>query len=117
MPDETTKDQSTDESQYVEVSIPNFYVNRVRVQSSYLEIVMLLLEKLDQESMTIKARVVMAPAHAKLLAAALSAQVKNWEEKFGEIVLPPKSTPTEATAASSSEPAPQPEQSPNVAAE
>jgi uncharacterized protein DUF3467 len=119
MPDKSEEEKQTAELpqfQLVEVPFPNFYVNNVTVSSNVMDFSFTLMERLDTQNATIKARVVMTPLHAKMLLVTLQQNLEKWEAQHGEIALPPRRAVTESTA-SSTAPAQQPSLSPPVASE
>jgi hypothetical protein len=69
------------------------YTNHIQTTFSPLDVALILAEVVASEKGTwlieTKARVLMAPAEAKILKALLTNLIKAYEEKFGEIVLPP----------------------------
>jgi hypothetical protein len=98
--------------QYIDLLFPTFYTNSVSLGSGPFDFSMLVMERLDETTCTVRARVVMTPAHAKLLLAALVEQVAKHEIRYGTIQLP-----TPIAKASSTEPEPPPSQSPNASEE
>ena len=113
MPDDKSGEKKEElQGGFVEsVPFPTFYTNNIQINHSLFDFSFLVMDRLDQETFTIRARVLMSPIHAKALLNALQAQVSKYENVFGELKLPKKS---EATAAAT-EPAPQPPQSPDDA--
>lgn len=95
------------EQQIVEVPFPNFYVNNVTISSNALDFAFTLMERLDEQNMTIKARMVMTPLHTKMFLSVLQSQMVKWEALNGEIKLPPRKAVTQRTDDSSNEPAQQ----------
>lgn len=70
------------------------YSNQAAVRHSNLEFILDFLRRVpEKERPLLVARVVVSPQHAKIFAQALSAQVRAYEEKFGEIKLPEISGP------------------------
>ena len=81
-------DPTKKETGFVEVPFPNFYTNTISIGNNFMEFSFSFLERLDLENVTIKARAVMTPAHAKLLLRALQARVDKFEQMYGEIRIP-----------------------------
>ena len=82
---------------FTSVKSPDFrsvYCNNAMFQSGVFELAITFGEimEVDQEAKTAtveqKVRVVMAPLHGKLLAAALMQQLKAYEATFGELKIP-----------------------------
>ena|SRR6185369_616594 len=78
----------TENIEYVEVPFPTFYTNSISVNSSPLDFGLLIMERLDANNATIRARIVMTSAHAKMLLVALAQQIDKHEELFGPILIP-----------------------------
>ncbi len=97
------KEQATPVFEYVEVSFPTYYTNSVKFSGGLGEIHMLLMERLDDRNITVRARIVTSPHHAKLMAIALAQQIDKYERRFGEIQL---------SALNSDEPSSEPEPQP-----
>jgi hypothetical protein len=107
-----------EEIDIVDVPFPNFYVNNVTINSSFLDFAFTLMERLDAKNQTIKARVVMAPISAKLFLESLINQMAQWEAKFGVLRVPEAALKArKSTSDSSSEPEQPPSQSPNAPSE
>ena len=98
--------QERDAGQYVDYQFPTFYTNTVSIMHTSLDFSLLIGDRLTPEAVTLRARIVMTPAHAKMLVKALVRQIDAYESRFGEIHLPVlRDAPTPE---SSSEPAQQP---------
>jgi hypothetical protein len=93
------------ELDFVELPFQNFYTNAVKISSSPFDVALIVMERIDTKNATVKARIVMTPLHAKLLAEALADHVQQWEAKHGEIQIPLR---RDDAATSASEPEPQP---------
>lgn len=91
------------EIEFVELPFPNFYTNTIKVSSTMFDVSILIMERIDPTTATMKARVVMTPMHAKMLAEALSEHLAKWEANNGEIQMPALREVTSPT-----EPEPQP---------
>jgi hypothetical protein len=91
---------------FVEIPFPNVYTNQINVQFSNIDVALVAIERIDKTSATIKARIVMTHAHAKLLRDRLSQQIETHEAKWGEIV--PLLESASRADSSSTEPEPQP---------
>ena len=82
------------------VSTPTQYSNNVQILLSSwdftLELSQLILGAPEQEnqqpsiSMGAAQRIIMSPQHAKAFSMILQQNVRQWEEQFGEIQLPPQ---------------------------
>jgi hypothetical protein len=92
------------EIEFVELPFPNLYSNAMKISSSPFDISVLIMERIEPKTATVKARVVMSPLHAKMLLEALAEHLGKWEETHGEIGMPPLREVTP----SPTEPEPQP---------
>jgi hypothetical protein len=106
MPEEKNVDDQPGDEGFVEFPFPTYYTNAINIASNYLDFQFLVQDRLNSQQATIRARIVMTPAHAKLLLAALGGQVQRYEERWGEIRLP--TIEEISRLGSSSEPEPQP---------
>jgi hypothetical protein len=100
MPENETETRSSQLPEFVEVPFPNFYTNGINIQFSNFEVVLFATERLDRTTATIKARIVMTHAHAKLLHQKLGEQIAKHEEIWGEIMIPirdPKESDSSST--------------------
>jgi hypothetical protein len=91
MPDNQAEQKPSDvqpEMQYVDVSFPTIYTNSIGINSTVFEFALMVMERFDQETSTIKARIVMVPAHAKLLYKVLGEHIELWEKRHGDIRMP-----------------------------
>ena len=105
--------EKAEKVEIVDVFFPTFYTNNIQLSSGPLDFHMLIMERLDVANMTIRARVVMTPAHARLLAEALIEQIRKYEGLFGPITIPRLLD----TKPSASEPEPPPSQSPSASSD
>jgi hypothetical protein len=85
---EVPKNEQSEDAAFLTLPYPNYYTNTSAIASTFMEFSIAFFEQVDDEHSVIKARVVMAPAHAKLLVALLAAHVQSWEKKFFEIQIP-----------------------------
>ncbi|SRR6266542_4050834 len=81
------------------VPFPTFYTNNIQINHSLFDFSFLVMDRLDQESFTIRARVLMSPTHAKALLNTLQIQVTKYEQRFGELALPKKREATDDATA------------------
>lgn len=106
MPEETNSHPSEagaelrELQEFIDFPFPTFYTNAMKVTSSYFDFQLLVMDRMSKDLGTIRARIVMSPSHAKLLAGALITQLQQWEQQFGEIntgvvIRPPSSTEPE----------------------
>lgn len=73
--------------QYVEFPFETHYTNNINIFSTYFDFSLLVCDRFAKQS-TVRARIVMNPAHAKVLASVLAEHVRAYETKWGEIRLP-----------------------------
>ncbi len=65
------------------------YVNMARIFHTQTEFVLDAMYQLPGTAKAkVRSRLILSPAHAKHLAAALNQNLRNYEKKFGEIKLP-----------------------------
>jgi len=69
------------------------YANNVALALNFFDLSMVFGEMVDIKETVLtveqKVRVTMPPSHAKLFLLLLKLQIEQYEEKFGQIVLPP----------------------------
>lgn len=81
--------------QQIRVELPNnlavTYANAAMISQTHSEIVLDMIQVLPNDPRArIQARIVMTPANAKAFLNALQQNLDNFEQKHGEITLPPK---------------------------
>ena len=81
-------EQPEEQPKFVTLPYQNYYSNLSATASNFMEFSIAFYEQIDEAHATIKARVVMPPAHAKLLALVLSAHLEAWEKTHGDIRIP-----------------------------
>lgn len=68
------------------------YANNTAFQSSAFDFGMIFgeIQEADNEKVTVEqqVRVIMSPLHAKIFAGVMLQNIKNYEERFGEIKIP-----------------------------
>jgi hypothetical protein len=89
MPENEQSERDDERGNYVEFPFETFYTNYASVSSTFFDFNILVLDRFNEDATSIKTRLVMTPAHGKLLALALAEQVRRYEERWGEIRLPP----------------------------
>jgi len=73
-------------------SFVSSYVNNATVRSALYDMSIAFSQIMIEGAKPVveeKCEVVMTPAHAKALAVALALNLKQWEDRFGEVKLPP----------------------------
>jgi hypothetical protein len=65
--------------------VKTFYSNGTHLGFSPWDIRIKLMEIIDKDNLTEHGIVIMSPAHAKALLAALQSTVQQYEDKYGEI--------------------------------
>jgi hypothetical protein len=86
---------NTPPKRQIRLEIPNkleaIYSNAVMISQTHSEIVMDFIQMMPNDPRArVRSRVVMTPANAKSFLDALKVNLDRFEEKHGEIVLPPK---------------------------
>ncbi len=76
-----------------------YYANNVSMLMSYFDLAILFgeVERSENGELTVmqRMRVLMTPSHAKIFSWVLMHQVREWEKRFGDIVVPPDAVPPE----------------------
>ena len=90
-----TNQPDQNKPQQIRLEIPSdlksTYANAAMVSQTHSEIVIDLIQVLPNDPRArVQTRVVMTPANAKLFLQALQTNSQRYEEKHGEITLPPK---------------------------
>jgi hypothetical protein len=82
-------------------SVPSVYCNNANIAIAPWDIRLIFSEiviagNTEKPAQVLRANIAMNPAHAKALAAALTAAVAGYETQFGQIKMPDMKSPTSA---------------------
>lgn len=95
---EEASQQDKQNQQKITIDLPRdlraVYANVAFISHTPMEVVMDFAQMLPRTPRgSVVSRVIMTPAHAKMLQAALAQNIANYERQFGEIRLPQQTSP------------------------